>query len=392
MPIYEFSNATIAVDEPTLTIRRRGLRSDWSTPLTAVGGSRLVLPRLLVAGHLQVVVMGEDPGEMGRVAAVSDARCVVVEKAHVATAESLHGWLMGLGAHNRAAASSSAPSGEVRAAQAAASPGLIPFDLWGAAGWHGTDVVGESHYRVQLQRIVRVAGVRAERGELDTSALLRREPVNRHDPNAVEVVIEGSRVGYLSRDNARRYARRLDQLEARGLVARVPARIGFGPAWDEPGKAIYGVQVDLAAPSRMMPGNDAPSAAFVMIPAGPSIRVKGEENHSEFLRDLVARVGAGPDGTSVYATLHETARQTTRGPGRAIVEVRIDGQRVGELTPQMSDSLLPVIRHAEPAGVLVGCEAVLSGNRIDQQVTLHTARAKDLDEAFLAQIDGAVAV
>ena len=61
-----------------------------------------------------------------------------------------------------------------------------------------TEVVGESHYQDALAWI---CGGRSEAGaDLDTRALLRADPENPHDENAVEVRINGELVGFLSRD------------------------------------------------------------------------------------------------------------------------------------------------------------------------------------------------
>jgi hypothetical protein len=70
-------------------------------------------------------------------------------------------------------------------------------------GKFAVDVVGESHYRENLVRLTQ-AHWRDTRGDdLDCIATLHLEDTNQHDPQAVQVRINGMQVGYLSREMAR---------------------------------------------------------------------------------------------------------------------------------------------------------------------------------------------
>jgi hypothetical protein len=71
------------------------------------------------------------------------------------------------------------------------------------AGDETLEVVGESHRQEELWRIV--GGRRAEYVRLDIHAVLVPNPHNPYDPNAIEVRINGSLVGYLSREDATHY-------------------------------------------------------------------------------------------------------------------------------------------------------------------------------------------
>jgi HIRAN domain len=65
------------------------------------------------------------------------------------------------------------------------------------------EVVGESHYQDALWRIV--GGVREEHVRHEIHAVLMPEPDNAYDPNAIRVLVDGSVVGYLSREDAAAY-------------------------------------------------------------------------------------------------------------------------------------------------------------------------------------------
>ena len=84
----------------------------------------------------------------------------------------------------------------------------------------------------------------------------------------------------------------------------------------------------------------------------------------------------------VYATLHEFADTGGRA-AKELVEVRIDGQRVGQLTPKMSSDLLPAIRHLEQQGLRTAVKAKIKGNQLKAEITVHAAKAHELPAGWL---------
>jgi hypothetical protein len=104
------------------------------------------------------------------------------------------------------------------------------------------DVVGESHYQDALWRIV--GGFRQESVRHDVHAVLVTEEDNPYDPNAIAVWIDGAKIGYLSREDARRYHPGLVALE-RKLGTPIGLRgtiVGGGPRDD--GIGMLGVFLD----------------------------------------------------------------------------------------------------------------------------------------------------
>jgi hypothetical protein len=59
------------------------------------------------------------------------------------------------------------------------------------------DVVGESHRHRELLGLMLMLRTSPDQYEIQTTAELVPEPTNRHDPNAVKVIIHGVHVGYL---------------------------------------------------------------------------------------------------------------------------------------------------------------------------------------------------
>ena len=62
-------------------------------------------------------------------------------------------------------------------------------------GQFGFQAVGEFHYQSDLAKIA--GGITDEGVHHECAAVLRLEPTNKYDPNAVEVLIDGLRVGYI---------------------------------------------------------------------------------------------------------------------------------------------------------------------------------------------------
>jgi hypothetical protein len=76
-------------------------------------------------------------------------------------------------------------------------------------------VVGESHYQAALRRLQRTCVPGAE-GRPSFSVALAREPDNPYDAHAITVMSAMGCVGYLPRDDARRYGPTLLELHVPG--------------------------------------------------------------------------------------------------------------------------------------------------------------------------------
>jgi hypothetical protein len=99
------------------------------------------------------------------------------------------------------------------------------------------EVVGESNHQDVLWKIV--GGHRSERVRYHTHAVLMPEPDNPVDPNAIQVLVAGNLVGYLSRQDALAYRPGLLRLmndSVNGLVAFNAIIVGGGQRGDGLGK------------------------------------------------------------------------------------------------------------------------------------------------------------
>jgi hypothetical protein len=105
-------------------------------------------------------------------------------------------------------------------------------------GREDLEVVGEASYQDNLWRIVGGTSSPNERVRVEVSAVLVAETDNPYDANAVSVWVKGLRVGYLSREDARRYRPGLLALEQKHgqPIALAGAIVGGGMRADGPGR------------------------------------------------------------------------------------------------------------------------------------------------------------
>lgn len=220
---------------------------------------------------------------------------------------------------------------------------------------------------------------------IDTTAVLWPEPKNRHDKNAVAVYVQSKHVGYLSREDAAQYSPVLTDLVQHSLMPEVPCKVrGYefeeyvgtnrrGEDIVEP-RFSGSASVVLDAPHLCVPANLPPSRAHVVLPYGSAIQVSGDGVHLDAITPIL-----GPQGECwSYVTLHPITEHLTRST-REVLEIRLDGSRVGQLSPKMSGEVRPAVDHLEGLGHLTAARALITGNRLTAQIKLYAARAHQLD-------------
>ena len=114
---------------------------------------------------------------------------------------------------------------------------------WPSIGDFDFEVVGESHYQEALRVL---AGEHDECGA-STACVADLIPDNNnpHDDKAVEVQVRGLRVGFLSRDDARSFRRRLGGKRLTGATTSCDAIIMGGGTRKNGERLMYGIQLDL---------------------------------------------------------------------------------------------------------------------------------------------------
>ena len=122
-------------------------------------------------------------------------------------------------------------------------PVPVAVFAWPELGDFDFEVVGESNYQLVLKALM--DDCKDPRIDGRGTAILVPEDANPHDPKAVKVTVQGFTVGYLSREDARAYRRRL----ARKKLGMVPASCGLQITGGYPLKdgtiAHYGAVLDI---------------------------------------------------------------------------------------------------------------------------------------------------
>jgi len=214
--------------------------------------------------------------------------------------------------------------------------------------------------------------------ELRLDATLVPDPTNPHDSNAVAVFVDGLHVGYMERHDARVYHAPIAAVPGGELI--VPSRQWLrGTSTDTWAR----VTLSLPAPEGLSCPNASPDGC-VLLPAGATVQVTGEERYIEHLSRLINRFGSE---SVVAATLRAVVEKRPRSSVELVV-VDIDGSQVGVLTPTQTANLLPLVRRAEAEGRALVCRASMRGNATKVDVALHVRKAHEYDDVELAALFG----
>jgi hypothetical protein len=71
---------------------------------------------------------------------------------------------------------------------------------------------------------------------------------------------------------------------------------------------------------------------------------------------------------------------------RSLVEVRLDGQRVGVLTRAMSDQVRDLVAYVAECGCVPVARAVVKGSTLRADVVVYVARTVDVGQRWLDSV------
>ncbi len=114
---------------------------------------------------------------------------------------------------------------------------------WAPSGDFDFEIVGEANYQEAIQRL---AGEHNQYGAATNCvATLVPEDDNPYDDKAVRVDISGLTVGYLCKEDARSFRRRLGAKKLSGQITTCDAVINGGGTRKSGERLHYGVQLDM---------------------------------------------------------------------------------------------------------------------------------------------------
>lgn len=265
------------------------------------------------------------------------------------------------------------------------TPALPQFPLTGIERRPNMEIAGEAYRIPQIGKAVgRLPKIDEEIEMDDATAELRPEPKNRHDPNAVMVLINGQHVGYLPAEVAPDYHDILAEVVAAGYAPVTAARIWIVARkhW-ETGKPRYyaNVRVSLEPPHMIIPVNDPPSSPYSLLPFGRTLQVTGEENH---LPEITEYLDAHGESVAI-GTLRIGQTQPTRAEPKPVIEVYINHDLIGTLTPATSQHFIPTVEHLQGVGLATCAWLRIKGSPIAAQVTIHAPKAHEIDARWFAE-------
>lgn len=245
---------------------------------------------------------------------------------------------------------------------------------WGRAAEY-LEVEDEYKFRGQVASVFALSGVElgVNGSSLECQGALA---LSSADPDTIFVVVSGYTVGRLGHDDVRRYREQVAIADAAQTHIPVSMRLW---ARDDEGIIRSRASVQVCAPNLIQPPAKLPDGAYVVLPHGTKVQVTGEDAH---LAELAAILAGRPE-VAVVATLHEAPPV-----GRATktrVEVRIEDQRVGALSPTMAEHFLPTVQAASAVGLLVVCRASVVGSSLKADVILDAAKSGDLTQEWIAE-------
>lgn len=237
------------------------------------------------------------------------------------------------------------------------------------------EVKGAYYHRHVLGAMFQLENAR-DNEEFFVDVTLVPEPDNPHSRSgdAVSVRWRDHVIGYLPSGEGTKFAQ-LRRVAASGYDATTKARVWTNKNWE--GKRDFWVRVSLPVPELLLPLNNPPADGYVVLPEGSAVQVTKESDHIDHLADFVPPSGYG----QVLVTLHLfQAGKTKHWDG---VEVRLEGERVGELSRVSSEKFAPTVRHFEENGLTVVARATIKGSSIAAELVLFAAKAHELDEELL---------
>ncbi|WP_156801586.1 HIRAN domain-containing protein [Corynebacterium mastitidis] len=202
------------------------------------------------------------------------------------------------------------------------------------------------------------------------------EPDNPHGDrgHAISVRWKDRIIGYLPQEEAHDYWQ-LGRLVASGITPTANCRVWYRQ--DERNKIHSWIRLSLKSPHLLFPLNDPPYGDYAVLPDVSRIQVTKESDHLNTLLDHLPPSGYGLLITTLHAFEGGVRKKFP------LVEVRIDGERVGELTRGMSEKIVPVVRHFNDLGADAVALAIIKGSSVAIELVLSAAKAHELSEEHL---------
>jgi hypothetical protein len=252
------------------------------------------------------------------------------------------------------------------------------YRLW-SRSWCDYEVAVEKAYEPAIRSLY-PTDWSDENRQIELDVALAPEPNGDRGEWAISVRAEGRTIGYIDESDSRKWAGVIRRIVASGFIPITSGRIwGYEyDGWDGI-EFNANVRIALGNPSEALPLNEPPAVPYTMLPRSSIVQVTKEAEHADAVLKFVPKGGYGV----LFVTLHECV--PSQGRAKPHVEVRIDGERVGQLTPQMSQRFLPMIKHLDSRGLVTACWGDITGSAVAAEVRIDGVKA---NEATTEVLDG----
>ncbi|MFC3965769.1 TerD family protein [Nocardia jiangsuensis] len=253
------------------------------------------------------------------------------------------------------------------------------YPLWGQnRSWQSYDLAIEKEFLPAIRSLY-PPETSGRYGDLSPVVRLVPEPDGPRGPWSVSVRAAGRTIGYLKPGDAQTWAPPLRRIVASGLfpITSSTIRLHEYDDWEGRTEVDADVRIGLEEPVLAIPVNDPPKSPYTLLPRSRIVQVTKEHEHFGALSRFVPEGGIG----LLFVTLHENSAPGSRA--KPHVEVRVDGMRVGQLTPQTSQRFLPMIQHLESRGLLTACWGEITGSSVAAKLRIDAVKANEASPAVL---------
>jgi len=243
--------------------------------------------------------------------------------------------------------------------------------------WYNLDVVGEYYHDTEIRRAA-LAVEKQSDGSYHFPVTLVAEPDNPHSTNGHAISVRNGKdvLGYIASEKSSDYFPEVARVCASGYLPEVNARLWCSGDLLDRDSNLY-LYLSILDPGRNVPLNNPPSEGWALIPYGNAFQVTKESDHFDILQDYVPPSGMG----TLLVTLHKEMLGTKTK--RIGLEVRLDGERVGELSKSASEKLMPMVDHYDAIGLTSVARAIIQGSGLAAELTIHVKRAHELEDRDL---------
>ncbi len=242
-------------------------------------------------------------------------------------------------------------------------------------------VITNDYYDAEILQVFEELQIDRERiwnGE----ARLVPEPDNPYESHSIAVYIDDIKVGRLSPEDSAQYWKPITRVIASGYEAIVQMQLSAVLRRQNHEEYIESQGIlSLSPPGSLFPLNQAPQQA-TLLPQGPSMKVLDEKDYSEYLHSILPPSGEG----RLILSLEANQVRNADGTFTDIIEVFHDRKKVGRLSTQMSEQLVPIVRYAFEHNKLTSAWGTIRGTNFEVSLTVQAVRAHDLPQEWFAEL------